>query len=445
MQHDDNNKEFREKVALFRYGLIADLLHLSPNEGLYRKLREKAEKSFSIPGSRRTKVAAETIRGWLGKYRRQGFEGLTPKPRRDVGSTRALPQEVTDLLVALKEENPRLTVPQVIADAKASGKVPDGIDLAPSTVHRLLSRRGLMKKPTSGGLDHRRFEFPHAGDLWMSDVMHGPKVAREGDHRRPKTYLAAFIDDATRVVPYAAFCFSENTAAFLPVLKEAVLRRGVPKRLFVDNGAAYRSQQLALVCARLGITLIHARAYHPQAKAKIERWFRTCRMQLLPRLSEDDKKSLSALNRRLWGFLEGEYHQTPHRGLSGQTPNDRWAQVADQVRWLEPGVDLDDMCLMEERRKVHKDRTVSLHGVVYEVEAVLVDSTVLLRHDPQRPGKPIQVWLDGKRMLDAKVVDVYANCFVKRDKSSGALQVETSPEQPKPGLRFTRPTGKEVA
>lgn len=151
----DERRQKREQVALFRYGLIAELLHLAPGEGLYEKLDEKAAKSYAVPGTTRTRVAAETMRGWLAMYRKDGFEGLMPKPRKDVGSTRALSQEVLDLLVTLKEESPRLTVPQVIEDARRSGKLGDDVELAPSTVHRLLSRRGLMKKPTAGGQDHR--------------------------------------------------------------------------------------------------------------------------------------------------------------------------------------------------------------------------------------------------------------------------------------------------
>ena len=77
----------------------------------------------------------------------------------------------------------------------------------------------------------------------MSDVMHGPKVT--DGRRRRKTFLIAFIDDATRVLPFAAFAHAENTTAFLPVFKHAIVRRGLPMRLFVDNGANYRSQQLA--------------------------------------------------------------------------------------------------------------------------------------------------------------------------------------------------------
>ena len=82
--------------------------------------------------------------------------------------------------------------------------------------------------------------------------------------------------------------------------RQALLRRGIPQRLYVDNGANYRSQQLALVCAKLGVALIHARPHQPQGKGKQERWFRTVRAQLLATLSEADTASLEALNRRLW-------------------------------------------------------------------------------------------------------------------------------------------------
>ena len=414
----DDVKKRSEEVALFRFGVIGDLVHLPPGaKGLYERLREKADIDYRIPGSLRVRVAPETIRSWLRDYRKGGLDALHPRVRADHGQSHALPREVADLLIAIKDEKRDLSVQLVIREALASGKVPEGLPLAPSTVHRLLSRAGLMAKqpdaPTSK--DHRRFVFEKAGDLWMSDVMHGPAVTVGGKKR--KAYLIAFIDDATRVVPYAAFTLSENTAAFLPVLKEAVLRRGCCRRLFVDNGSAFRSHQLALACARLGITLIHARPYHAAAKGKIERWFRTVRLQLLPLLQPGDLASLDALNRRLWTWVEGEYHRSPHRGLDGATPLDRWAALADEVRYL--GLDIDDLFLNEAKRKVAKDRTVSLGGIVYEVDAALVGEVVVLRHDPAKLGRSVQVWLKGARAKDAKVVDVHANCFVKREKPEG--------------------------
>ena len=69
----------------------------------------------------------------------------------------------------------------------------------------------------------------------------------------------------------------------------AFLSRANQKRLYVDNGSAFRSRQLALVCAKLGIALIHAKPYKPQGKGKMERWFRTVRMQYLATLSPENK------------------------------------------------------------------------------------------------------------------------------------------------------------
>lgn len=425
----------REQIALFRYGLIADFVHRAEGEkGLYPMLREKADRVYEIPGSRRTRVAAETLRDWLSAYRRGGFDALRPQVRRDLGRARAIPQHIADLLCQTKDETPALSVGAVIERVKSAG-VADDLHLAPATVHRLLSRHGLMDKkpqePTSK--DRRRFAFDKAGELWMSDVMHGPAITVEGGRKR-KSYLLALLDDATRVIPYAAFALSENTAAFLPVLEQAVLRRGVPKRLYVDNGAVYRSHHLALVCAKLGITLIHARPYLPQGKGKQERWFRTVRMQLLPTLGEADLKSLEALNRRLWAWIEGEYHQSPHKGLDGMTPLDRWMMAAHDVRLVGPESDLGEMFLFEQKRRVQKDRTVSLHGVVYEVDASLVGETVTLRFDPSRRGRPVDVYFKGRKIEQARRVDLYANCFVRRDHTTKALQPDHRLDDPPAGL-----------
>jgi len=431
------DEKLREQIALFRYGVIADLVHRPPGErGLLELLKEKAAREHQIPGSHRHQVAVETMRDWLSAYRSGGFEALHPKPRSDQGQSRAIPQPVADLICSIKEETPALSVAQVIVQAQGVG-MSEGIVLAPATVHRLLSRHHLMGRTVEPSLsnDRRRFAFEKANELWMSDVMHGPAVFGEGRRKR-KSYLIGLLDDATRVVPYAAFAAAENTTAFLPVLKQAVMRRGIPKRLYVDNGALYRSTQLALVCAKLGITLIHARPYQPQGKGKQERWFRTVRMQLLPVLTEADLKSLDALNRRLWAWVEAEYHHHPHRGLEGETPLDRWAMNAQEVRLPGPECDLDEICLFEIKRRVQKDRTVSLQGVVYEVEASLVGQTVTLRFDPSRLSRRVDVYFGSRKVQQAKPVDAYANCFVRRDHETKILKPQTPPRTPPTGLRL---------
>jgi hypothetical protein len=172
-----------------------------------------------------------------------------------------------------------------------------------------------------------------------------------------------------------------------------------------------------------------------ESKGKIERWFKTVRAQLLTRLTPPDTASLEALNRRLQAWVQGEYHHAPHRGLDGRTPLEQWALCGEDVRFPEPDLDLDDLFLFETLRKVQKDRTVSLNGVVYEVDAILVGEKVTLRYDPAAPpGRAIQVWHDGQAIELAKPVQTYANCFVKRNRPSRNLEADEPAPAPPVGL-----------
>jgi len=421
-----DDTDARRQIALFRYGLIADLIQLPRNhKGLYKLFEAKSQQEYSIPGSLRRHVAVETMRGWLSDYRRGGFDALLPRVRADAGSTRSIPSEVVDLLCEIKDQTPELSIPTLIKKIRTEHPVvvtPEVI-LPESTVHRLLARRGLTRprkdEPTTK--DHRRFEFDAANELWMSDVMYGPKIRDK--NRVRQTYLIAFIDDATRLIPYASFALSEGTVSYLPVLEQAVRRRGLPKRLYVDNGAAFRSRHLALVCAKLGIALIHAKPYTPQGKGKMERWFRTVRMQLLAGMRSEDSASIVTLNRRLTAWVEGEYHHAPHRGLAGETPLDRWARLSEDVRL--PDRDIGDSFLAEQARKVQRDRTVTLDGSAFEVDAALVGETVQLRYDPATaPDKrTVEVWHRGQRVERARRVDLLANCSVKRNGPARSLEI----------------------
>jgi hypothetical protein len=203
----DPQTDRTQAIALFRYGVIAELVQWPKDEpGLYAAIQAKAARDDTIPGSTRTRVAAETIRDWLKAYRRGGFDALLPRPRTDRGQTRRLPPGVVEALLATKEANPALSVQLVIRTVRQRPEVPPELPLPPATVHRLLARHGLMDpaKTASATADRRRFAFAQAGELWMSDVMHGPAVV-VGERVKRKTDLIAFIDDATRVIPFASF------------------------------------------------------------------------------------------------------------------------------------------------------------------------------------------------------------------------------------------------
>lgn len=155
----------------------------------------------------------------------------------------------------------------------------------------------------------------------------------------------------------------------------------------------------------------------------MERWFRTVRMQMLAAIESPGSLTLDALNRRLAAWVEGEYHRAPHRGLGGETPADRWARTSADVKL--PDSDVGACFLFDAKRKVARDRTVTLDGVAFEVDAALVGQVIMLRFDPSRaPDKrTVEVWHQGKRVEIARRLDALANCFVKRDRTRGSLDV----------------------
>ena len=134
------------EVALFRFSIIADLLSLPVGSDITARIAQKATQVYLIPGTRRTRIAPETIRGWLRQYRDSGFAGLCPRPRGDRGKSRRLPAEAAQQLIRIKEKTPRLAVREVIRQAHASGSIAKEVTLAPSTVYRLLRQQGLMDR-----------------------------------------------------------------------------------------------------------------------------------------------------------------------------------------------------------------------------------------------------------------------------------------------------------
>ncbi|MBI5605178.1 MAG: transposase, partial [Deltaproteobacteria bacterium] len=199
--------------------------------------------------------------------------------------------------------------------------------LSQTTAYRFLRDRGLMKAQQMIPEDRRKFEAELPNDLWQSDVLHGPLVETGGKKR--KSYLIAFIDDHSRLVPYGAFYPGESLTFFLKALEQALATRGLPRKIYVDNGAAFRSHHLEQVTASLGIALIHARPYKPQGKGKIERWFKTVRSDFLTGFRGT---TLSDLNLAFDIWLREIYHRRKH-GATGQAP---WERFASRMECLRP-------------------------------------------------------------------------------------------------------------
>jgi putative transposase len=373
-----------DPVALFRLSVLGPLVsreRLARGE-LQQILRELAQREYAIPHSRRRHLGEKTIEAWFYAWRREGIDGLVPKPRRDRGVSK-LPASVQAALLAAKRENPRRSIRQLQRLLESAGTVARGT-LSRSAIHRLLQQHGLSRITGSVSVpeEHRRFVAEFANSLWYGDVMHGPTVTVKG--RRRKVYLVSLLDDASRLLAHSAFCTGETALDIEGVLKQAVLKRGLPRKLVVDNGPAYRAATLQGICARLDIRLIYCRPYAPEGKGKLERWHRTFRDQFLSEVNSVHSLDIDDLNARLWAWIEQVYHRTPHGGLAGTTPLARYQQDLPNLRLLgQRAAHLDAIFHHRVPRKVRRDGTVSYLGHTFEVPYELAGQTVRLVVDPQ--------------------------------------------------------------
>ena len=338
-----------------------------------------------------------TLEGWLYQWRERGFCALARAARRDKGGSRTLCASEIEALVKLRTAQPALPVTALVRQLTEEGALPKGAFSMPS-IYRLLRREGLDRPGLVGAQagphgPSKAFESAMANDLWMSDVMDGPclraPLPRGG--RAVQTFLFAVIDDASRLVTHAEYHDNEKLRCLLDCLRHAFRRRGLPEKLYTDNGKIFTGHHLRVVCANLNIKLLHARPYAAWSKGKIERFFRTVQEDFQARLQMKPAADLAELNLRFSQWLEGEYHRRIHSALGGQTPGERFAARGGARRLLPAGSDWEALFLARATRRVRMDATVSIEAQLWEVPVHLRGRNVELRYDPFEWTR-VEVW-----------------------------------------------------
>lgn len=408
------SRDPKEEIALFRFGVISELVssRLAAGE-LTERIHRKSERRWDIPHSNRTRLSASTIRRWLRLYERSGRElsSLYPESRSDRGRSRKIDEETVLALVRLRKNKPEAPVKRLLVELEEKKLCPPGMRLSLTTAYRILQREGLTGKPAAAKIDRRRYEAEFPNDIWQSDVMHGPSLLA-GDRKR-KTYLIAFLDDHSRLLPHAEFFLSENLHSWLVAFRRALLTRGLPRKLYVDNGAAFRSRHLERICASLGIALTHTPPYTPQGRGKIERFFRTVRTEFL---SCFQGETFEELNVCLDLWLREQYHNRIHSS-TGQTPLNRFADHLEMVRAAP--IDLEDHFRKEVRRRVTKDRIVTIDGRLFEVPTRLIGEQVSLLFMEDRPER-VEIFHQGQSYGLLTPLDLRVNSQVGRDETPPA-------------------------
>ncbi len=370
-----------EAVALFRLGVIGDLLarDLAPGE-LRDELVARAQRRYRPPGATASRTFHwKTLQSWFYAARRGGHGKLKPASRA-VGFARAVDDATRALLVQIRREHPSAAAGQILDVAVHHGILEPG-QLSVSTLRRLLAAEGASRTSLNRAQrrERRRWDAGHVGALWHADVAH-VQVRQPGGPPR-KLYVHGVLDDHARYVVALEAREHEREVDLLAVLSGALLRYPAPDVFYVDNGSCYRGDTLALACARLDIKLLHARPYDPQARGKMERFWRTLRQKCLDHLPVG--ATLHDVNAALLAFLDVSYHPRPHAGLMGESPSRRFYAGLARLGPARTARQLADALEVTMGRRVAKDATFTVGGRLYEIRGLhLVGKRLQVVVDP---------------------------------------------------------------
>jgi transposase InsO family protein len=322
-----------------------------------------------------------------------------------------LAPELRQLLLDVRRENRSASVPVILRTLIADGRI-DRDAVSASTLRRLYAEHGLDRvSMRDGDSTHTRLRWQaeRPGALWHGDVCHGPKLLIDG--KSMPLRIHGMMDDNSRFVLALEAMHSEREVDMLGLFCRAVRRHGLPDALYLDNGSTYRGDTLRLACERLNVTLIHARPYSPEARGKMERFWRTLREGVLDHLGA--VTSLHDVNVRLWSFLDQHYHQAPHAGLLGRSPASAWNGANHAVDDLDEDR-LRTALTVRENRRVRRDTTISIDGVLWELDqGYLAGRIVTVGRCLVDADVPPWVEHEGKR-LDLHPVDATKNARTGR-------------------------------
>ncbi len=401
-----NNKK-EETVANFRYKLIAPIV--SRTQQLKRgeikaHLEEAARKEYDIPYSEKSRVSTRSLERYLKAYREGGWEALKTGSRKYKSR---IPEEYIEKAIALKKENPKRPIDQIIATLEGTEEVPEGV-LKRSTLYDHFKKNNL-----TGSFDpkayksYQRFEAKERNTRWQGDFTELLFLKDPQDpQRKKKVHLILWLDDYSRLVTHAQCYFDEKLPRLEDSLKKAIIKFGKPQVLYLDNARVFSSHHLQRICGKLGIKISHTRPYRPQGRGKCERLFGTIKRSFLSEihvLQKSQELTLQDINSYLDAWIAQHYHEKVHSSTK-QAPFRRFQNDDAPLQHVDLEV-LYDAFLYEEKRVVDKTGTISLNNVRYQVDLGLVGKKITLRYDPFSP-ETLQVHFDDVRFKDATILDI---------------------------------------
>ncbi len=400
----------KQPTAYFKMRILG-AIDYAEGKSIKERIVNVASQVFTDEDGNLRKFTWRTISTWLYRYKSQGVTGIENKTRSDKGQPRKVtPEELLEALnIARSHFKDRKADRMSLYRYCIEKGILNKNQIAQTTFYRFIREYELLKDADK--LTNKKrlaFAMQYANQLWQGDTMYGPYVKDGSNHKQTK--LIAFIDDASRVACHAEFFFEENTDALIKALKSAFYKRGIPEQLYVDNGSIYKSQEITLICSRIGCILRHTPVRDGAAKGKVERFFRRVRQQFLSR--NLDLSNLTKLNDQFTLWLEDSYNSSNHSSL-GMKPIDRFSFDLKRLKFLEPSSTNDELFFTEETRKVKKDNTFSFKNVRYETPVDLRDRAITIRFNRNKYDR-IVIYYKNQRMGVAKPLDLIANGLLRR-------------------------------
>lgn len=364
-----------EALAMQRVQLLSPLLQEGLDAAKAKQLKAQICEQSGI--------SERTLRRYLTQYREQGFSGLKPKGKGRKNEN-AIPHNILEQAILLRREVPSRSVAQIIQILEWEGICKAG-EIKRSTLQEKLSERGYssrqMRMYSGGGLAARRFQQKYRNKLWHSDIKYGPFLPIGTNGTLKQVYLVTFIDDATRFVLHGGFYPTLDQVIVEDCFRQAMQKYGAPESVFFDNGRQYRNKWMGRVCAKLGIKLMYAKPYSPEATGKVEKFNRTVDA-FLAEANLEKPKTLEELNKLFWVWLEECYQNKPHSGLDNNvSPEYAYRSDSKALKFLDPET-VTNAFLHCEERKVDKSGCISFEGKKYEVGVSFVGCKVDVIYDP---------------------------------------------------------------
>ncbi len=389
--NDHEAEAGRDRWARLRFAIVGPLLAAPPARRARRAaLGRLAAQSWRHPITRApVSFAFPTIERWYYAARnatRDPVGVLRHRRRKDAGQRRALSARVQLALQSQYQAHPSWSyqlqldnLAVLIAEDPTLGPRPSY-----STLRRYLTAHGLRPVPrqptpdTPGALvaAHRResrevrsFEAEYVHGLWHLDFHHGSRkvLSRIGAWVRP--LLLGVLDDCSRVAGHLQWYLDETAETLVHGLAQAIQKRGLPRALLTDNGAAMLAAEVRQGLETLGIVHETTLPYSPYQNAKQEVFWAQVEGRLLPMLEGEAELTLERLNAATQAWVELEYHRAVHRELGGP-PLDRYLAGPEVGRPSPSSEELRRAFRAEvDRTQRRSDGTVSLEGRRFEVPA----------------------------------------------------------------------------